>query len=547
MKRIFISGLCLSALLTLAPLGAAEAASKPKNDKIEKVEKADTTKNPPPKFKVDAAPLQRGSNAHSYAPIIKKAAPSVVSVFSSRTISEAEMRNPLLNDPLFRRFFGGEPDEEEEGQPQQNPRRNRRPRSHQEMGLGSGVIITEDGYIITNNHVIEGADDVKVETASGTRYTARVIGTDPATDTAVIKIDAQKLPAITIGTSEGLEVGDVVLAIGNPFGIGQTVTMGIISATGRTELNIVDYEDFIQTDAAINLGNSGGALIDAQGRLIGVNTAILSRTGGNVGVGFAVPINMVRNVVEGLTQFGRVSRGFLGIAPQRVDEKLARQFKLAEPTGALIKDFARTPDGRELPSVARDAGMKVGDVIVEFNGKKITDDRHLRLIVSQTPPTTESTVKLIRDGKEKIIKLKLAELPPTDELASRGEDDPDSKPNSDEMLEGVTVDDIDAQTRRQFRIPPTIEGAIVTDVDPDSKSYEAGLRPGDVIMEINHKAVRDAKEAVALSEKPVGPDTLLRIYSRGNTRFLTVENGVNEPATREKKSPDENRSARPRR
>lgn len=531
MKRTFISGTCLTALLALAlqtyPLGAADN-TKAKNEKPSDAETA-AQKNPPPKFKIDPAPLQRSTAANSYAPIIKKAAPSVVSVFSSRTV-EMDMRNPFMDE--LRRLFPGAPYEEEDPSEPQNPRRNnRRPRSHQEMGLGSGVIVTEDGYIITNNHVIEGADDVKVETANGTRYTARVIGADPATDTAVIKIDANKLPAITIGTSEGLEVGDVVLAIGNPFGIGQTVTMGIISATGRTELNIVDYEDFIQTDAAINLGNSGGALIDAQGRLIGVNTAILSRTGGNVGVGFAVPINMVRNVVEGLTQQGRVSRGFLGIAPQRVTPELARQFNLPEgTTGALVGGFPL-----EGPSVARDAGVKPGDVIIEFNGKKITDDRHLRLVVSQTPPNTESTLKVLRDGKEKTIKLKLAELP-TRTMASRDGESPNAAPKTDEALEGVTVDDIDVRTRSQFRIPRTVEGAIVTDVDPDSKSYEAGLRPGDVIMEINHKPVRDAKEAVTLSENVKGPDTLLRIYSRGNTRFLTVENGSNEPKTQEDKS-----------
>jgi serine protease Do len=547
MKRTFISGTCLTALLALAlqtcPLGAAESTGKSKNEKSKADSAEASKKNPPPKFNVDSTPIQRQPGANSFAPVIKKAAPSVVSVFSNRTVQDMDMRNPLLNDPLLRRFFG-EPDpelgeEEDPTRPQpQNPRRNnRRPRSHQETGLGSGVIVTEDGYIVTNNHVIEGADEVKVELAGGTRYTAKVIGTDPATDTAVIKIDANKLPAITMGNSEGLEVGDVVLAIGNPFGIGQTVTMGIISATGRTELGIVDYEDFIQTDAAINMGNSGGALIDAQGRLIGVNAAILSRTGGNVGVGFAVPINMARNVVESLTQHGRVSRGFLGIAPQRVTPELARQFNLPESTtGALVGGFPL--DGT---SVARDAGIKPGDVIVEFNGKKITDDRHLRLIVSQTPPNTDSTIKVIREGKEKSFKLKLAELP-TRNLASRDGDQPDSTPKTDEALEGVTVDDLDARTRSQFRIPRTIEGAIVTDVDPDSKSYEAGLRPGDVIMEINHKPVRDAKEAVTLSETVKGPDTLLRIYSRGNTRFLTVENGSTEPKTQEEKP-----TTRPRR
>jgi len=482
---------------------------------------------------------------NSFAPVIKKVAPSVVSVFSSKTVAESEMRNPLLNDPLLRRFFGQDPDADDEDQPQDNPRRNnRRRRSHQEMGLGSGVIVSADGYIITNNHVVEGADEVKVETPSGARYTAKVIGADAPTDTAVIKIDAKDLPAIMIGSSDGLEVGDLVLAIGNPFGIGQTVTMGIISAVERTELGIVDYEDFIQTDAAINMGNSGGALIDAQGRLIGINAAILSRTGGNVGVGFAVPINMARNVMESLTQYGRVSRGFLGIAPRTVTPELARKFNLPDATGALVEDFPRTADGGDGPSVARDAGIKIGDVIVEFNGKKIADARHLRLIVSQTPPTTESTVKVMRDGKEKVFKLKLAELP-TDEIAANDGEPRGKKPNKDEALEGVTVDDIDTRTRSQFRIPRTIEGAIITDVDPESKSYEAGLRPGDVIMEIDHKPVRDAKDAVTLSENVKGPDTLLRIWSHGNGRYLTVENGTNEASTKE--NPDNKKPNRPRR
>jgi serine protease Do len=332
-----------------------------------------------------------------------------------------------------------------------------------------------------------------------------------------------------------------VLAIGNPFGIGQTVTMGIVSALGRTDLGILGqagYEDFIQTDAAINMGNSGGALMDAQGRLVGINAAILSRTGGNVGVGFAVPINMARLVIESLTEYGHVSRGFLGIAPQHVTPELARQFNLPEASGALVGDFP--PNGK---SVARDAGIKVGDVIVEFNGKKVADDRQLRLIVSQTPPNTESTVKVIRDGKEKTFKLKLAELPSND-LASRNDGLGGKSGSNDESLEGVTVDDIDTRARSQFRIPQSVEGALVTDVDEESKSYEAGLRAGDVIMEINHKPVRDAKDAVALSENAKGPDTLLRIYSRGNARYMTVENGTSEPSTPEKKDGKKNRSRR---
>jgi serine protease Do len=546
MKRTFFGATYLGciALLGLAlqtvPLQARDNGTKTKRaDNGEKPADSGAT-NPPPKFHVDTSPIER-QGANSFAPVVKKVAPSVVSVYSSRTVQDPDMRS-LQND-LLRRFFGGEAPDDQEDQPeQQQPRRNnrnrRQQRSHHEEGLGSGVIVTEDGYILTNNHVIEDADDVKVQTPGGARYAARVVGTDAASDIALIKIDGKDLPAMTMGDSEGLQVGDVVLAIGNPFGIGQTVTMGIVSALGRTDLRILGnsgYEDFIQTDAAINLGNSGGALIDAQGRLVGLNAAILSRTGGNVGVGFAVPINMARNVIESLTKYGHVMRGFLGIAPQPVGPEMARAFNLPEgATGALVGDFPRNEDGSPGPSVARDAGIEVGDIITEFNGKKVTDDLHLRLIVSQTPPNTESTIKVIRDGKEKTFKLKLAELPNRD-IAANDAGQPGNNSTDNESLEGVTVDDIDAQARSQFKIPRTVQGAIVSDVDPDSKSYEAGLRAGDVITEINHKPVRDAKDAVALSEKAKGPDTLLRIYTHGNSRFLAVENGTNEPSTLDKK------------
>jgi len=548
MKRTFATATYLGcvALLAIAlqsvPLHGRDTG-KDKTDKTVKPESSAKSTNPPAKFHVDNSPIERQSG-NSYAPIIKKAAPSVVSVFSSRTVPDTDLRS-MQND-LLRRFFGGEaPDQEDDQsddlqlQPRRGNRGSRR-HSHQETGLGSGVIVTEDGYILTNNHVIEDADDLKVVMPSGVRYTARVIGADSATDTALIKIEGTNLPAMTLGDSDAIEVGDVVLAIGNPFDIGQTVTMGIVSAIGRTDLGILGqagYEDFIQTDAAINLGNSGGALMDTRGRLVGINSAILSRTGGNVGVGFAVPINMARLVMESLTQSGHVSRGYLGIAPRRVTPELARHFDLPEASGALVDGFP--PNGK---SVARDAGIKPGDVIIEFNGKKIKDDRQLRLIVSQTPPNTDSTIKLIRDGKEKTFKLKLAELP-TDQIASR-ENGLGGKSGNNESLEGVTVDEVDSSARSQFRIPSTVEGALVTDVDPDSKSYEAGLRPGDVIMEINHKPVRDAKDAVTLSENAQGPDTLLRIFSRGNTRFMTVENGVPNSGTPENKDGRKNKSRR---
>jgi len=539
MKRKFVACVSLGALLAFAAFDSAPVyAQSKKEKKSERSEKqSDAKNNPPLKFRVDSSSISR-EGPNSYAPIIKKAAPSVVSLISSRTVQDPDLRgNPLLNDPLFRRFFGPQtPDQdqfdEDEPTPQPRQRGNRnRPRSHQEMGLGSGVIVTEDGYIITNNHVIEGADEIKVETVGGARYIAKVIGADAPSDVAILKIDAKNLPAITVGSSENLEVGDVVLAIGNPFGIGQTVTMGIISGVSRA-LGITQYDDLIQTDAAINMGNSGGALIDAQGRLIGVNTAILSRTGGNVGVGFAVPVNMVRHVSESLTQYGKVSRGLLGIKMQPITPKLATEFKLPEgTTGVLVSDWP--PRGG---SPARDAGVKIGDIIVGFNGVDVRDDSHLRLMVSQSKPGTESTIKLLRDGKPQTIKLKLGELS-ADLLAGATDETPEEKLNDNEALEGVTVGDIDPESRRQFRIPNEVQGVLVTDVDPDSKAYQEGLRAGHVILEIDRKPVKNAEDAVKMSEKIKGDSVLLRIWTQGNRRFMTVENGRNEPKKLENSEP----------
>lgn len=558
MKRNFVNAVCigLGSLLALAAFQGtpayAQSAKEKKGDKSNKAEKA--TDNPPPNFKIDQTPLSHERN--SYSPIIKTAAPSVVSVFSSRTVQDMDMRNnPLFNNPLLRRFFGPngpdnlQPDDsdEDQGQPQEAPRRrgnrnNNRPRSHQEMGLGSGVIVTEDGYIITNNHVIEGADDIKVETVGGTRYTAKVIGADAPSDIAVLKIQASKLPAINIGNSDQLEVGDVVFAIGNPFAIGQTVTMGIVSGLGRTELGITAYDDLIQTDAAINMGNSGGALIDSQGRLVGMNTAILSRTGGNVGVGFAVPINMARNSMERLIQYGKVPRGMLGVKPQPVTPELAKEFKLPEgATGALVADF--TPGG---PSPARDAGVKIGDIITEYNGNKVRDDSHLRLMVSQTPPGSDASVKILREGKTQTYKFKLAELP-TNMFAQNGQDSTDETPADNEALEGVVVGDLDQKTRREFNIPTDIKGVLVAEVDPDSKSYEAGLRPGNVILEIGHEPVSSAEQAVKMSENVKGDSVLLRVWARGSRRFLTVENGRSDKASKLDKSDKSEKSEKPSR
>lgn len=458
-----------------------------------------------PKLKIDTQPI--GKNAPpltTFAPIVKKAAPSVVNIYTTKTIKFREI-HPFFDDPIFRRFFGL-PDD-----------LSRIPRERREQSLGSGVIVSEDGYILTNNHVIEGADEIKVALADEkTILDAKVVGTDPKTDIAVIKVDGSKLPAITIGDSDKIEVGDIVLAIGNPFGVGQTVTWGIVSAKSRAGMGIVDYEDFIQTDASINPGNSGGALVDIEGRLIGINTAILSRSGGNQGIGFAVPINIARFVMERIIEDGKVRRGYLGIYIQPVTPELAKEFKLEDAKGALVGEV--TPK-----SPAEAAGIKEGDVIVEFNGKKVEDSRHLRLMVAQTPPGTKVTIKVIRDGKEKTITATLEELP-SEGLAKAGRSGGGLKRgDATDPLDGVEVADLDRRSREQYEIPDYVKGALVVNVEPNSAAAAAGLRPGDVITEINRKPVRNADEAIEVSREVKSSRVLLRVWSQGGSRYVLVD------------------------
>ncbi|MGC8743474.1 MAG: DegQ family serine endoprotease [Verrucomicrobiia bacterium] len=457
-----------------------------------------------PKLHIDTQPA--GKNAPpvaTFAPIVKKAAPSVVNIYSTKKVRMDERLSPLFNDPMFRYFFGLPGD------------LDRIPRERREQSLGSGVIVSEDGYILTNNHVVDGADEIKVALADEkTVLDAKVIGADPQTDIAVVKVDGSKLPAITIGDSDKLEVGDVVLAIGNPFGVGQTVTYGIVSAKGRSGMGIVDYEDFIQTDASINPGNSGGALVDIDGRLVGINTAILSRTGGNQGIGFAVPINLARYVMERIITEGKVKRGYLGVYIQPVTPELAKEFKLGDQSGALVGEV--TPK-----SPAEAAGLKDGDVIVEFNGKKVVDSKHLRLMVAQTPPGTKVNIKIIRDGKEKTITATLDELP-AEGLAKAGGPGGLRRGGAD-PLDGVEVADLDARSRRQFDIPNYVRGALVVNVDPDSPAAAAELRPGDVILEINRKRVETADEAIEASRQVKSSRVLLRVWSKGGSHYVVID------------------------
>src|SRR5436190_14610319 len=337
--------------------------------------KADTNHNAALNLPVDERPITRELGGRSsFAPVVKKVAPGVVKVFTTTRAHTVEFNsddNSGMND-MMRRFFGDDFQS-------RAPRHNGPSRTPQQRGIGSGVIVTKDGYILTNNHVVDGADELKVTMQDGREFTAKVIGRDPKSDVAVIKIDAKDLPTVPIADSDKVEVGDVVLAVGNPFGIGQTVTTGIVSATGRGDAVGLDYEDFIQTDAAINPGNSGGALVDAEGRLIGINTAILSRSGGNQGIGFAIPVNIARDVMTSLVRDGKVTRGYAGMWIQDITPALADEFKLKEHSGAIISDVAPK-------SPAEKAGFNNGDVVLEFNGRPVTDSRHLKLAVARTQP-----------------------------------------------------------------------------------------------------------------------------------------------------------------
>ena len=456
----------------------------------------------PVNLTLDERPVSRdAAGRSSFAPVIKKVSSSVVKVSVTIKAQKTGFSEGADPNDLLRRFFGQQP-------------WGRTPRGNfgtpRQEGVGSGVIVTKDGYILTNNHVVDGADEVKVALQDGREFAAKVIGRDPKSDVAVIKIDAKDLPAMAMADSDKVEVGDVVLAIGNPFGIGQTVTTGIVSAKDRGNMGL-DYEDFIQTDAAINPGNSGGALVDADGRLIGINTMILSRTGGNQGIGFAIPINLAHDVMGSLVKDGHVTRGYLGVMIQDLTPALAAEFKVKETGGALVGDV--TPEGP-----AEKAGLKSGDLIVEYNSKKVTDSRHLKLDVARTTPGETVAVKVLRDGATKTLNVHVKEMPGAEKLAKA-----DSKAKDTGTLNGVGVADLDNNTRQQFEVPEKVQGAIVTQVEPDSAAAEAGLKPGDVILEINRKPVKTAEQAVQMTESASDKTTLLRVWRAGGSHFMVVD------------------------
>lgn len=436
----------------------------------------------------------------TFAPIVKNAQPAVVSIASTKVVkirSGDQGLPPFFNDPQLRQFFG------QQGQGQ--------PREQREQGLGSGVIVSPGGYILTNNHVIEGANDIKVYLSDQRELKGRVIGADPKTDIAIVKVDEKNLPTLPFADSAQVQVGDLALAIGNPFGIGQTVTMGIISATGRGNLGIEDYEDFIQTDAAINPGNSGGALINASGQLIGINTAILSGAGGNQGVGFAVPANLARTVMNQLLKNGKVVRGYLGLMIQPVTPEIAKAFNLPDAHGALVGEV--TTDGP-----AAKAGISQGDVITDLNGARLDDSREFRLKVSQLAPGSAIKLKVIRDGNPRDVNVTLGELP--NEIVAASSQKPETS-----SLDGLSVESLTPQIARQLKLPVGASGVVVAEVQDGSRADDAGLRRGDLIQQVNRQPVDNVAEFERLMKQGGGKPAVLLVNRNGHASFVAIERG----------------------
>jgi len=452
----------------------------------------------------NALPVSLGNFANGFSAVLKPALPAVVNISSSRVVKGGRNQmSPMFNDPFFRQFFG------DQGQGEARPQR--------EQSLGSGVIVSSDGTILTNNHVIDGATDIKVFLNDKREFQAKLIGTDPKTDIAVLKIDASNLPTLPLGDSNQLQVGDLIFAIGDPFGVGETATMGIVSATGRGGFGIESYENFIQTDAAINPGNSGGAMIDIHGNLVGINTAILSHgggmggEGGNEGVGFAIPVSMAKPVMDQILTHGKVVRGYLGVRIQDLTPELARAFGLKDSGGVLIGDVSSgTP--------AAQAGLKKGDVILQVNGQAVNASNQLRVQISQFAPGTPIKLQIWRNGGEQDVSLKLAELNEKEEKQATGE-------TSGAALEGVQVQDLTSDISQELNLAPGTHGVVVTSVDAASPAAAAQppLNRGDVIQEINHKPINntsDYQQAMSGADKqPV----LLLVNHGGVTGYVVVE------------------------
>jgi serine protease Do len=435
----------------------------------------------------------------SYAPVVERVMPAVVTIRVEKRASMIPTDQQIPEE--FRRFFGD--------QLPQMPRGQRMPRGV-ERGLGSGVIASQDGYILTNNHVVEGVDSVKVELPDNRTFTAKVIGTDPLTDLAVVKIDAKNLPTLVFGDSDAVKVGDVALAVGNPLGVGETVTSGIISAKGRQTPDGGDgYQDFLQTDAAINHGNSGGALVNAGGQLIGINSQILSPSDGNIGLGFAIPSNMAKHVMDQLISGGTVRRAKLGVTVQRITADLASSLGLASAQGALVSNVE---DG----SAASRAGLKQGDVITHYNGKAVADNNQLRNAVAATTPGTTVPVQILRNGKSETLQATVGEL------AARAGRSGAPSDRSGHGKYGFSVQPLTPEIAEGAGVPKGTRGVIVSDVDPSGVAAESNLQEGDVIEKVNGKPVTSGEDLKSSLDRNDGKPSLLLVHRKDATIFLTL-------------------------
>ncbi|MHB8809179.1 MAG: DegQ family serine endoprotease [Desulfobulbaceae bacterium] len=428
-------------------------------------------------------------SAKAFSSVVKKAGPAVVHVRVEKSVKGQGQELDLFNDPFFERFFGPQFRHPQPGTP---------PREFKQQGAGSGFIISADGLILTNNHVVGEADTITVRLDDKREFKAKVIGTDPQSDVALIKIEADNLPVLPLGDSDKLEVGEWVIAIGSPFELNQTVTVGVVSAKGRDRIGINDYENFIQTDAAINPGNSGGPLLNIYGEAIGMNTAIFSRSGGYMGIGFAIPINMAKSIQEQLQKQGKVTRGWLGVVIQDVDEDLAKSFGLEKARGALVSEVADK-------SPAAAAGLRQGDVIVEMDGIEVTDVSTLRNKVAMIAPGTKINLLVIRDGAKKTVEINIGEQPV--EIAKNGG-------NGDESLQnmGLTLQNLTQELAEQLGYSPE-QGVLIAEVETGSPAEQAGLKPGQLIEEVNKKRVRNLKDLRKALEGVKADDKVL-LYVR---------------------------------
>ncbi len=430
--------------------------------------------------------------------VIERIVPAVVNI-SSKKVVEVRGSHPLMQDPFFRRFF------------EDYFNRYDLPRERVERNLGSGVIVSRDGYILTNNHLVGEAEKVLVILPDEREFEAEIVGSDPRTDVAVLKIEADDLPVVPVGDSDGLRLGQTVVAIGYPFGIGQTVTKGIVSATSRAGLRLTDYEDFIQTDAAINPGNSGGALINTRGELVGINTAILSRSGGSQGIGFAISINMAREVMEKIIKHGRVVRGWLGVAPQDLDPQMAELFEVEGTDGVVITQVVED-------SPAEKGGLKRDDIIIRFGDEKVKGVVAFRRIVANVEPGSSVEIEVLRDGKKKTLDVEIGELEEAGRKEERWEDDAASP-----LFVGVSIEVLDDYHRRELDVPRSLSGLIVTEVDPTSYAAEAGLAPGDVIVEINRSKVESIADFNAIMERSRDDKVLLLVHRGGGHFYIVIK------------------------